>query len=538
MADEYESAEYESGSSEEILGDTRNPEDLTVDELMYQVADPERPDWMTTRFPVSMEEFERLNDAAAEPEPPEAVAEPDLATEDSAVEVTEAPPEDPPEGQVAVSPEVQAPGMVASFRGILQTAWRPPDCTVSVGPNDVSLSVNADLAVYTKTGALRFRWPNLNSFFSPVLPVGANTFDPKLAYDHYAGRWIVICDARRGSPVGSWIMLAVSRTADPAGAYFMWALDATLDGSAPTNNWADFTQLGFDTQAIYLSNNMFTFGGGFQYVKLRTLNKGEVYAGGAIRWWDFWNLRNPDGSSAFTVQPAMHYRGFGGNPPAYLVNALWPRGNQVTLWRLTNPIGFWTGLTPSLSRVAVSCASYDLPPDGVQPGTTVPIETNDDRLLHGVFQNVGGTQRMWTCHTSRFTWAGDAQARSVVQWYEIDVMTNAVVQQGRFGAKGLYYFYPAIQTDLSRNAFVIFGRCGANEFAQLRQSGRRVGDPPNTLQGSALVKSGESAYTGGRWGDYFAICRDGGNSSIVWMYGEYAAASNTWGTWTAATRFL
>jgi hypothetical protein len=97
--------------------------------------------------------------------------------------------------------------------------------------------------------------------------------------------------------------------------------------------------------------------------------------------------------------------------------------------------------------------------------------------------------------------------------------------------------YPAIQTDISRNGFAVFGRCGASEFAQLRQTGRKVTDAANTLQGSAPIKSGESGYTGGRWGDYFGICRDGGDAAVVWMYGEYAGASNTWGTWVAATRF-
>jgi hypothetical protein len=529
---------YESGGSEEVTGTARNPADLTVQELMYQVADPARPDWMVTRFPVSMEEFDELNEAAIEPEPREAVAEAaEIATEDPATEAPSEAPEDPPEGQIAVSPDVAAPGMPTSFRGITQTAWRPPDATLAVGPSDVMLSVNADLAVYTKTGTLRFRWPNLNTFFAPVLPAGANTFDPKLVYDHYAGRWVVICDARRPSPAGSWIMLAASRTNNPVGTYSMWSLDAALDGNAATDNWADFTQLGLDTQAIYLSNNMFQIGGGFRYVKLRTLNKAEVYTGGAIRWWDFWNLKNPDGSSAFTVQPAMHFRGLGGNPPAYLVNAVWPQGSRLTLWKLDNPLGFWTGTNPALARDWVSCAAYDLPPDGAQPGTSVRIETNDNRVLHAVFQNVDGAQRLWACQTSRHTWSGDSEARSVVQWYEIDVPTKAVNQQGRFGASGLYYFYPAIQTDISRNGFVVFGRCGASEFAQLRQSGRRVSDAPNSLQGSALIKSGESAYTGGRWGDYFGICRDGADAAVVWMYGDYAGASNTWGTWVAAARF-
>jgi hypothetical protein len=499
---------------------------------------------MLTRFPVDMEEWRRLEREAREPDPQQAVLDAleDATTEDQDREV-EALTQDPPEGDVAAAAPVEAaPGILASFDGISQTPWRPPDNTIAVGPNDVLVAVNTDLAGYTKAGALRFRWPNMTSLFNPVLPAGAGLFDPRLAYDHYTQRWIVVVDARRASPAGSWIMVAVSQGPDPAGSYWVWATDAMVDGSNPTNNWADYSTLGFDTQAIYISSNMFQVGGGFQYSKLRILNKAELYGGGVgpghnIRWHDFWNLKNPDGSVAFTVQPAAHFRGTGGNPPAYLVNALWPTGTTVTLWTLSNPLAIWIGGTATLVKNAVNCRLYDLPPAAIQSGTATRLATNDSRLLNAVYQNVGGTLRLWTSHTSKHTWAGDTEARAVVQWYEIDVPTKAVIQQNAFGASGKYYFFPAIQTDISRNAYVVFTRSGATEFGQVRQTGRRVGDPINDLQNSALVKAGLSSYTGGRWGDYFGICRDGGDASTVWMYAEYAGAGDTWATRVCSARF-
>jgi hypothetical protein len=315
-----------------------------------------------------------------------------------------------------------------------------------------------------------------------------------------------------------------------------------IDGNNPTNNWADYPMLGCDTQAIYISSNMFQVGGGFQYPKLRVLNKAELYSGGTgsghnIRWYDFWNLKNPDGSVAFTVQPAVHFRGTGGNPPAYLVNALWPTGNVLTMWTLSNPLALWSSGTSTLAKDAINCRTYDIPPSAIQPGTTTRLVTNDSRLLNAIYQNVGGTQHLWTCHTSAHTWAGDSEARAVVQWYEIDVPSKAVVQQNAYGRAGSYYFFPAIQTDISRNAYLVFTRSGASEFGQVRQTGRRVSDPANDLQSSMLVKSGESSYTGGRWGDYLGICRDGVDFSTVWMYGEYAGTGDTWATRVCSAQF-
>ena len=535
---------YESGGSEvEVVGTEQNLEELTGQELMSLMATvptPERPSWMVTRFPVSMEEFQQLNEAAQTADREFLAAFTDESSADADVEAEYE--EDIPEGEeFAAEPGAFAPPIGGSFQGIPQTAYRPPDCTCAVGPNDVMVAVNTDYAVYTKSGTLRRRL-NLSVLFSNVLPSNAGLFDPVIAYDHYAKRWIVVVAARRGSPAGSWLMVGVSQGTDPLGRYWIWALDATRDGNTPTNNWADFPMLGFDTQGIYITTNQFQFNGGFQYTKLRILNKAELYAGGtgsnhSIKWYDFWNLKNPDNSQAFTVQPAKHFRGTGGNPPAYLINAIWPRDNSLTLWTLKNPIGYWRGGSASLTKDKVPCRSYDLPPDAEHRGTSVRIETNDSRLLSAVFQYVGNTKRIWTCHTSKITWAGEPVARSAVQWYEIDVDSKQVIQQNGYGASGKYYYFPAIQTDLRRNAYLVFGRSGSTEYASLRQTGRRVGAPLNDLENSRLIKAGAGSYTDDRWGDYFCACRDGGNANQVYLYSEYANTGNNWGTWIASVRF-
>ncbi len=542
---------YSSAGSDAVEGASRSLSDVTVEELMAFAPSPARPDWMVTRFPVSMAEYKELEMAARVADPSQGLlpgeeAQVDESGEEAALAAAELDfPEaggDETAGLMAAGPSPAAPGLTANFEGIPATGWQPPDNNIAVGPSHVVVAVNTDLAGYSKAGAPQFRWPNMTTLFSPVLPAGAQIFDPQLAYDHYAGRYIVVAAARRASPAGSWIMMGVTQTSNPGGAYWVWALDATLNGNASSNNWADYPMLGFDTQGIYITCNMFQFGGGFVYSKLRILNKAELYAGGSgtghtIRWFDLWNLRNPDSSMAFTVLPAKHFRGTGGNPPAFLVNALWPSGNKLTLWTLNNPIAFWSGGAPALTSTSVACRSYDLPPDAQQPGTTTRLETNDSRLMHAVFQYVGTTQRLWTCHASKYTWPGDSEARSVAQWYEIDVPSKTVVQQNAYGASGRYYFFPAIQTDLSRNAYLVFSRAGSTEFGQLRQTGRRASDAVNALQGSSLIRAGASAYTGGRWGDYFGICRDGGDANQVWMYGEFANTGGAWGTQVAAARY-
>lgn len=530
-------------ASEPVGGVERRLSDLSTEELLALPPFPIRHPDFANRFPVSMAEYQALELAAREP------AQTALAPGEPEVQEDTEAPEQGPEGNLPEDGDwgedrpALAPTTLANFEGIPQTAFRPPDCTLAVGPNDVMVAVNVDLVGYTKAGAQRFRWANFTALFNPVLPADAQMFDPKLAYDHYANRWIVCIAARRADPQGSWILMAVSQTPDPAGPYWLWATDATRDGATASSNWADYPMLGFDTQAIYVSTNQFGFASGFAYAKVRIFNKAELYAGGVgaghdIRWWDFTRLRNPDNSLAFSVQPAVHFQGLGGNPSAFLVNSLFPRGSSLTMWTLANPLGMWSGGAPTLTGTSVACRGYDLPPDALQrDGGGVRIETNDIRLLNAVFQSAGGTQRLWTTHTSAFTWSGDNEARSVVQWYEIDVPTRTVVQQNAYGGSGRYYFFPVVQTDINRNAYLTFGRSAADEYGQLRHTGRLVTDALHQLQGSALVVAGQGSYNGGRWGDYFGIGRDPADARTVWGYGQYAGTGNTWRTRISSARF-
>ncbi len=135
------------------------------------------------------------------------------------------------------------------------------------------------------------------------------------------------------------------------------------------------------------------------------------------------------------------------------------------------------------------------------------------------------------------SWAGDSEARSVIQWYEIDVPTASVVQQNAFGAPGAYYYFPAIQTDVRRNVHLVFGRSSATEYASLRQTGRKVTAALGSMESSVQVKAGESTYLGGRWGDYFGICRDGSDANRIWGYGKYAAVRGSWGTWVYSAKY-
>ena len=102
-----------------------------------------------------------------------------------------------------------------------------------------------------KGGQLIWESP-LKDFFSPVNPA-TFTFDPKIVYDHYRCRFIIVdLDVVRiGPPFSSWILLAVSKYKNPdTGSTADWDFYEinsliNVDGRY---SWADYPGFEYDEE--------------------------------------------------------------------------------------------------------------------------------------------------------------------------------------------------------------------------------------------------------------------------------------------------
>lgn len=433
-----------------------------------------------------------------------------------------------------LAPEAAAPGTLGSFAGLDDTTWFPPDCALAAGPQHVLAAVNSSVAFYRKTGGAAVLQRTLSAWFGNVVSQ-AKIFDPKALYDQHAGRWVLAAVALGTTTNTSLFLLSVSKTSDPLGGWSNYALDATVDGDVQTENWADYPGLGVDAQALYLTANMFRFGGGFQYGKIRIIPKDGPYSGGAATFRDIVNLKNAENSPAFTIQPCHTY---GAPQVQYFVNSLFPSPSVPTrtllsLWSLTDPLGAAT-----IVRRNVGVNPYGLPPDAPQKGSSTPLDTGDVRVLNAVFR--GGS--VWLALTSRHDWGTGTNLASI-HWFQIDAATGVIVQQGLYGAPGRHYSFPAVMPDGNGNLVIVFQRSGTTEFASLRTTGRLATDPLGRLQNSAELKPGAARYvkldgmSRNRWGDYLGIANDPTDNRAIWCHGGFAAGVNTWGTWVGAARF-
>ncbi len=503
-----------------------------------EVATLNRPRPATTRYPISNEEFNKLEKAAVKAAVP-AKKDTTLHRDPGSKNKKELARTAGVMASAAPTPEGAEPALAptpgGNFQGFTDTGWFPPDCTLAAGPSHVLASVNSSLAVYNKSGGVAVAQRTLSSWFANVISK-AKIFDPRALYDQHSNRWILLAVAMPSDTAKkeSYFLLSISQTGDPTKPWWNYKIDATKNGGAATNNWADYPSLGVDNQAIYVTANMFAFGGNFSNAKLRVFRKAAMLAGGVPTWWDFWDLKNADNSFSFAVQPCHTYNA----PEAeYLVNSYFSTSStqtKLTLWKLTNPLG----APPTLTKQTVTTNAFGQPPLADQQGGGVGLNAGDVRLLNSVFR--GGS--VWTTLTTFHNW-GESVNRAAAHWFQLNATSGAVIQQGVYGAKGFHYFYPAVMPDTNGNMTMVFSRCGPNEFAGIRYTGRLASDPPGTLQGSALLKAGlgNSQRIDGsgrnRWGDYAGIGADPSDARQIWFHSMFANTNNTWGTWIGTSRF-
>ncbi len=430
----------------------------------------------------------------------------------------------------------------------------PPDPSGAAGPDRVIAVVNAMIEARTKTGTLLFR-DALADFFSSLSPA-TRTFDPKVIYDQYAGRFVVVTLERVNSGSNpdpgnlSKIFVAVSKTSSPGSAttadwYYLSINAKTVIGGF--DYWADYPGFAIDEDAVYITNNMFLFppGSAFGGVRLWIVHKGIVggfYGGGAATV----TVHNPYASAgiATTTQPA-HVFGVGGVPGGagligtFLVSYSGLSDGTleyVQVVRVDDPLGAPTFTQEYVSVGNIDATATTILPDAPQLGTSTLVEVNDRRALNAVWRS--GT--LWLSTTLIPSSGADA-GQTTAHWFKLS--TSAVPggaitlsDQGDIGGEDIapttYTFFPSIAVNATGDAVIGFSASAASIYPGAYFTGRFSTDPPGSNRGSGTLRTGLDYYIrtfGGprnRWGDYSGACIDPADGSF-WIFNLYAKARGT-----------
>lgn len=397
-----------------------------------------------------------------------------------------------------------------SFEGAAQLA--PPDPDIAAGPEDILTAINSSITRFSKAGTQTNQQTLVQWFTNlvpTVCPIGSCAiFDPKLHYDSLHGRFLLSAISFDTLTRKTYFLLSVSNGSTFAGGWKNWALEGSLNGTTQTNLEIDFTQMGYDSNAIYLATDMLTvFTDVFQYAKVRIVKKSELYnpATTTLTFQDLWDLRNEDNSKAAHMQPAI-WRGRPGTATSQgiLVNtATTANADYLTVWRINDP----TGTSPVGVRTTIrGLWPYDVPASIPQLSTAVRLDSGFSMVHKAVVRN-------GVLYTARAT--GYSNEPTTVTYDRIDLTTNKLTLQGRLTNGN--YFYPAFDVPATNGP--------GNTFPNKLISGTTTdATGALTYAGISEVKAGEDWYVVGdrqRWGDYFGASIDptlGG----LWVFGQYA----------------
>ena len=404
----------------------------------------------------------------------------------------------------------------------------PPDPYIAAGPRHAIVVDNGRFRILDRQGRT-LATITADTWFSTTLSRAA-AFDPKVTFDHYAGRWIMVWLDQSDSEQRSFFLVSVSDNDDPLGTWYNWALPAGVNGSVSAGNWADYQGVGFDQHALYITSNNWEFAGSYDYSKIRIIPKSDLYANtaGRVRWTDLWNVRDRQGSPAFTIRPVIAY----GSPGAYYFVSLplsWG-GSSITLYTLTNPL-----TSPVLTARTVPVSAWSEAPQADQlGGSATKIESGGSGLSN---EPVYRDSSVWLVHS-----IGTAGRYSSVRYLRISTVNGAVMEDGALGMEGYWYFYPAIAVDKDQNVAITYSRSGESEYIGAYMAWRLATDSPGQLRPGIQLQAGKGNYVKtfgserNRWGDYMGIALDPLTMQEFWMYTEYAVDKDLWGNWVHNVR--
>ncbi len=414
----------------------------------------------------------------------------------------------------------------------------PPDTTGAVGPQHVVTTLNTQVLIQTRNGAVQSGYPiSLEAFWSG-LGNFTDIFDPRIQYDAASDRWIasVVINGEKST---SALLVGVSQTGDPGGKWNQYKIDIGSSGS-----WADYPVLGFNGNWVVVSVNLFSLrrSGNYQRTTLYVFNKTDLYNNGSGSYLAF---SDPDGE----LIPALDYD----NRPDTLYFVQTFAGDvgvndglgTVRISKLQGPLGKESFSPGNVGDITIGDPWSDGAPNGddfaPQAGTSAKIDTGDSRLQNCVMR--GGT--IWCAHTVFLPLGGPT--RAAAQWMQIDPAARQVVQRGRMDdPTGVtFYAYPSIAVNRNNDVLMGYTRFSANDYASAGFTWRKASDPPNTTEGDTIFKPGENTYVSigarsgsNRWGDYSTSWVDPADDLTLWTLQEYAAAppppqTGKFGTWWA-----
>jgi len=265
----------------------------------------------------------------------------------------------------------------------------------------------------------------------------------------------------------------------------------------------------------------------------------------------FRNLRNEDGSQAFTPVPAIQTDPSGSGYVLAMSDIECPpicgAGTLLTVYTFKPKKDDPT--TPALSKPSTMVVGeYFAPPDAPQKGTIRELDTLDGRITHAVsgMDPRLGTTTVWVSHCV----LGGAGAE--VRWYEVIPGKEAsVAQSGAATDPNLYVYNGGISNDRTvdakgrtahGNSMVLgFDTSSTNAYLAVQMVSKHGGGAQSAFvlvyqSTGPFDPPGTCGDFGCRWGDYSGATPDpaaplSAKRGVVWLTSEITDGDSNRPTW-------
>lgn len=408
----------------------------------------------------------------------------------------------------------------------------PSDASVAVGSNYVMELLNGAAAVYNKGTGANLKSITDLTFWSQAgvsIPANWDVTDPRLFFDTASQRWFasMVDFDPTGNINTNHFLLAVSATADPRGSWKGFSFVSVPGG---VSDFADFPTLGFDSQGVYLSGDLFDASGNSVGPTLVSIPKAGLLA----------STPSISGRVSFGI---MSYSARG----MILQPAVCMDGSEAGNVVGTDGLGFnfntgsfetdtvlvaSTVLTPGTSggatlgnAVLFSVPGFTAPPDPTQPDGSQNLDDGDSRFSASIFC-VGGV--LFATHSTQVA------GRAAVRWYRIAASTYTLLESGTLSDPNLDFFYPSIAANTNGTVVIGYNAAGQGTYVSCYAVVGQTVNGVTTFGSPLLLKSGLASYQNvdssgtSRWGDYSATCVDPADPSRFWTLQTFPTGATTW----------
>jgi hypothetical protein len=462
----------------------------------------------------------------------------------------------------------QSPSPLTSWKAMDAMGGNAADPQIAVSTTHVVVTNRAVLAFYDKAGT-SLKTLNAKDFYSP-LGLNVDTFVPAPIDQYFDLRAIFDPVRKRFWVVGlgvnvDWRTLApsekrhiravaVSKTENPFDGWYMYWMDAAAhwqhnvsDDVYLVGDCSDYPTVGIDSTLFHEThtvNNFDAAGNRTFHYYLVTFHSADAMAaglpGGQVPGWQFWDLKNPDGTSltgTITMQAVVHHTA---TPRSFYVSRLGT--DQLVVWSLTK------ALQPDQKMSAVAVTIPTAWHDAVsapQPLSDKLIKMTRSNALKAVFRN--GLLHVVTNDAfvaQNFSLTEVRYIRMLVNNYPlISTNANAKFVSSRFGFEGsefmAYSAWPAVEVNKDGNAAIVYARSSPTLFPEVRFSTYFANEPD--IRPNRLLKAGEAQFdifpetpSPLAWGETAGASVDPKDDIGIWMAHQYAklpVGNNNYAIW-------